>query len=203
MVRFECDLSPAAFKCGLSRIQVMRFCLASTLCRTGFIAAMIVAFLVASVGCAGSPAKLRKMSPDELMQVASEDLCYAYAFNKGQHKVAPDIDREVARRNADCSLQVEYQVDDCSALEIESTRPSATFFNVTEVDIRNSSSRPKRFRLMAPSGVYGKYQIVGPQSTVTIMFVADVGSEAISKVLQAAKGEVGSSWKVFQCYTAR
>lgn len=172
-------------------------------CRTACVVALVVAFGALGVGCAGSPAQISKMSPEDLTKVTDAQLCYTYAALKGRRASEPNVDAEVARRNADCALEVEYHVDDCSALDIVSAARSTTYVNLTEVTVKNSSPRPKRFRLMAPSGVYGETQIVGPESTVTIKFVEDRETAQVSGALQILKGEVGSNWQVFQCFTAR
>jgi len=171
--------------------------------RTACVGALVFAFGALAVGCAGSPAQISKMSPEDLTKVTDKQLCYTYAALKGRRASEPNFDAEVVRRNADCSLEVEYRVDDCSTLNIISAVPSTTYVNLTEVAVKNSSSRPKRFRLMAPSGVYGATQVVGPGSTVTIKFVEDRETAQVSGALQVLKGEVGSNWQVFQCYTAR
>ncbi len=54
---------------------------------------VFIAFVLSA--CAGSPARIAGMSPDELKNEDSRKLCGAYAFNR-----AENVKKELLRRNA-------------------------------------------------------------------------------------------------------
>ncbi len=56
---------------------------------------VLFALVMAVTGCAGSPARLSMMSPDELAAVRLPDLCNAYASMR-----SGDVEAEILRRQA-------------------------------------------------------------------------------------------------------
>jgi hypothetical protein len=96
--------------------------------------------------CAAGPAKVWKMSAEEIQAVSVRDLCDALAVGRKARRETPIVDAEVKRRKISCAEAVEKVVSDCSSLRIQSLRGSpaqgGTIFTIS-----NSSRKAKSFRI--------------------------------------------------------
>jgi hypothetical protein len=149
-------------------------------------AALLFAPVVLLGTCAAGPAKVWKMSAEEIQKVSEHDLCDALAIAQRERRDTPIAKAEAKRRKISCAEAIETVVSDCSSLKIKAVRgvPSeGVIFTVA-----NSSKKAKSFRIYYQH-IQSSLLAIGPGATEDFGVRAGRAIGTVASAISAGDGD--------------
>jgi hypothetical protein len=150
-----------------------------------------------------STARIANSTPEQMLSVDDRRLCGALSWGMRRTGTRdPKIDREVLRRNLDCTAWIEQDVSNCSELKIVQHYPHQQFSNVYLYVVSNNSGRRMKFRVYYQSIGSSEFQIMpGETKEVGVSTPRAIGS--IAAGMSAARGQTRNEPLLTDCFPVR
>lgn len=127
------------------------------------------------------------MAPRDMQRLANADLCESYAANTSTGVKSPNLEREIQRRRADCSDAMDRWWGDCKQMTISSFRGDSRYNNVFHFDVRNSSSKDRKFNVVRGAMVSNEFSVPA-RTSQTFSVQMDPQYMTTGQVLSAVRG---------------